>query len=236
MDTLKLLFRIPLWNSRQSARNLLIVLLVLLLVSLGSCETRQESHTDLPWQIKQDEHQRSTVFGVTLGETTLKSIQEQWHARPSIALFANRSDDLSLEAYFERITLGPFQVKVVARLQAEESWLKSIQQKAPRPRPGPSGDYRYVLSEANLQIAESLKISELTYIPGYKVEKEVLRQRFGEPDEIKVENENTTFWFYPNKGLLVTINQPGKDMFHYTNPADFSAAVARLIQSIKPLL
>ncbi|HBS27350.1 MAG TPA: hypothetical protein DD827_09555 [Gammaproteobacteria bacterium] len=212
----------------------LLVLLFWLAFLVSSCETRNENHSNLPWQIELNAQQHSTIFGVTLGETKLKTTQEQWHGRPSIALFSNRDEALSLEAYFERVSLGPFQVKMVTKLQADEDWLKSIQQQAPKPRPGPSGDYRYLLDEIDLKKAESMIVSELTYIPGYKVEGEILRQRFGEPDQIKKENENTEYWLYASKGLLVTINQPGKDVFHYTNPAKFSAAVDKIGLKFNP--
>ncbi len=211
-----------------------LVFLLLLAFLVSGCETRNENHSNLPWQIELNAQQHSTIFGVTLGETSLKTTQEQWHGRPSIALFSNRADDLTLEAYFERVSLGPFQVKMVTRLQADEDWLKTIQQQAPKPRPGPSGDYRYLLDETDLKKAESLIISELTYIPGYKVEGEILRQRFGEPDQIKKESESTEYWVYASKGLLVTINQPGKDVFHYTNPARFSTAVEKIGLKFNP--
>lgn len=198
---------------------------------LSGCNHRQEQLTDLPWQIEQDEHQRITVFGVTLGETTLQSIEEKWQAESSVALFSKNSKSatgLMLEAYFERLTLGAFQVRVVVLLQADQNWLRSIQQRSSRPKPGPSGDYRYQLSESDLNAAKGLKITELTYIPSYPVESETLTERFDNPDKIKTVNESTQYWFYADKGLVITINQPGRDLFHYTNPAEFSSAVARL--------
>ncbi len=205
-----------------------ITLLIIALVLLTACQQPPSSYDNLPWQTNINDQQHIEVFGIELEKTTLAEAQERWGGYPSLALFRSSDGTLDLEGYFERLLLGPFQVKMIVRLKAAPTLLAAMQSRGGRPEPGPSGDYRFSLSEADARRAMSLPIEEASYVPSYHIEGKLLRARFGEPASIRTLNENTRLWLYPSRGILVTIQNRGKDIIHYVNPGNFSRMLARM--------
>ena len=197
-------------------------------VLLAACQQESPTYENLPWQTNINDQQHLEVFGIELGRTSLGEAQKRWGGYPSLALFRSSDGALDLEAYFERLVLGPFQVKMIVRLEADSSLLAAMQSRGGRPEPGPSGDFRFGLSEADVQRAMSLPIDEASYVPSYHIEGKLLRTRFGEPSAIRTLDENTRLWLFPSRGILVTIQNRGKDIIHYVNPGKFSDMLERM--------
>jgi len=64
-------------------------------------------------------------------------------------------------------------------------------------------------------------IKSLTYIPKSNVDAELLKSRFGQAEETLKVDENTEFWLYPKKGLVISFSQKGKEVLQYVPLADF---------------
>ncbi|HGG59119.1 MAG TPA: hypothetical protein ENK26_04270 [Gammaproteobacteria bacterium] len=210
----------------------LLLCLTFALTLVGGCGPREGSFRNLPWQTNINEREHSEVFGITLGETPMKTAIEKWGASPSLGLFQNGANGLDLEGYFARLMLGPFEVRLVVKLGADQATLEGFRRRAGKPHPGPSGDYRYELSEADALAAQNLPIEEISYLPKYQLEDKLLRSRFRDPVEIRRLDENTDVWMYPQRGILITVQKKGKDFIHYVNPGQFDAVVKRMENSV----
>ncbi len=215
-------------------RNALLLLgLTIALLLVGGCGPQESSFRNLPWQTNINAREHSQIFGVTLGETSLGDAVKGWGSQqPSLGLFQNEDNALDLEGYFDHLTLGPFQVRLVVKLAAAPSLLEQFRQRAGKPHPGPSGDYRYELSEADALKAQTLPIEEISYLPKYQLEDKLLRSRFRDPVEIRKLDDNTDVWMYPRRGILITVLKKGKDFIHYVNPDQFDAVVKRMERSM----
>ena len=98
-----------------------------------------EQLTNLPWQIKIDSLGRSNIFGITLGESSLLSLEEHFSHPAEIHLFRNRDDSLSVEAYFNKITLSHIDSRVIVELDLAPDTLENINASASKPKIMPSG-------------------------------------------------------------------------------------------------
>jgi len=208
-----------------------VTLRVLLFLGAGllmACQPQQHSYNNPPWQTHINDQRRLEVFSIELGETTLAEARRRWGGEPSLALFRGNNGTLALEAYFDRVMLGPFQVRMVARLGADQALLSGMRARGGRPRPGPSGDYRFNLETADVQRAMTLPVDEISYVPSYHIEGKLLRSRFGQPSSIRRLDENTQVWLYAPRGILVTIQNRGKDIIHYVNPDHFTSTIRRM--------
>lgn len=64
----------------------------------------------------------------------------------------------------------------------------------------------------------------MTFIPSINLDEEVIRTRFGEPDQ-RTELEGVVHFLYPEKGLDVVIIEEGKEVIQYVVPRDFGFTV-----------
>ena len=69
---------------------------------------------DLPWQVAVGENgASSTVFGLTLGQSTLRDAVGKLGRRYEIGIFQGRDRGLSLEAYFRDAVVGGLNARLV---------------------------------------------------------------------------------------------------------------------------
>lgn len=217
------------------SRRSLLVLLLLALAGLGWWFGIAPRHgggpvqvQDLPWQTRVDADGRLTVFGVTLGRTTLRELMQRWHHDPELGLFQGPEDTLRLEAYFGKRRLGVFDAYVVARLGADVAQLERWRAGAVSRKAQASGDYKYELNEKDFAQALALPVIELTYVPTVNYAPEIVRRRFGAPAEVRPLAEGRELWLYPDRALAMVLDPGGRDILHYVQPARFDALRARL--------
>jgi hypothetical protein len=209
---------------------------LVLLVSLGLligllwalAPPREVRYEDLPWQVESLPDGRSRVFGITLGASTLDELREKLKVFPSMGLFAASDGDMSIEAYFGTVTLGPFEANVLAVLDADPATLTGFAQRAVNHRPMPSGARRMDLSESDMEHALRLTVRELAYAPRARYDAEVISRRFGEPAERLRMDERRSYWLYPEKGLALMFDERGRELLHYVTPSDFAGIRERL--------
>ncbi|MGF1548823.1 MAG: hypothetical protein ACFCUG_16025, partial [Thiotrichales bacterium] len=106
---------------------------------------RQVTH--LPWQIERGPGGEVSVFGVTLGQSTLGEAAVLWQAEPELGLFEARDGTRQIEAYFEKIRLGVFNANVILHLAATPEQLASLATSGLNPKPQASGARKYGITE-----------------------------------------------------------------------------------------
>lgn len=186
---------------------------------------------DLPWQVTTTAAGQSTVFGITLGATTLAEAVEKLGLRYEPALFRDPNGTLSLEAYYSSVRLGGLSAALVLNLAAEPAQLAAMLSRSGEGSRLPSGGAQFPLSDADWAVARTLPIATLTYVPSVRLDKELTRTRFGPPAEVLPVGETAEQWLYPDRGISVLLREDAKTVLQYVPPPEFERLRPLLISS-----
>ena len=229
------LCRFPLHSSFLLTRTnimkkiLIITVLTLLGLTLLFQQTARknqsiEKRTDLPWMVSVNPDGGSTIFGQTLGKSTLSDFQDHVKRQPEIRLFRDQDTSLSVEALFEKIDLGGIISNVILELDVPENELSELEKSALKRTVTPSGAYELHLSSVTEETLTSKTISSISYSPvSIRLDAEMIKLRFGKPAEIIKIDEKISHFLYPLIGLdvILDLNRRGSEVFQYVRPADF---------------
>ena len=222
---------LPLQSLSVAARTLLGALLAVAL--LTGCDRSPPDHAFLPWDIEVDEKGHVSVFGVTLGESTLLDFKRLYEQKADLAMFAKAGEPLTLEAYFGTMAVGPLTAKVVLIAEVDQATLERWADQSTTADPTPSGARKLSMSDEALLEAQDKPIRSISYAPSADYDEELIRRRFGAPAEIRTladgrdeDEEKASLWLYPEKGLLITVEPDDKELFQYINPAQFHRLLA----------
>lgn len=222
----------------------LVGLLVIIALSIANfmlnpaSQNSVETVTHLPWQIEITEQGNTRVFDIDVGKTTLQQAtqqinQESW-TNPEVALFQAPDGSYRLESFLGKIKLGPFEARVIFRLDATDDQLAEFAANSLSRKATPSGNHQLRLSEPDFDKALQMPILELTYAPAVDTKTALLEQLFGAPEERIIINVDSSYWTYPQRGLVILMHEQDKEVFHYFAPRDFdrmSSEIKQLQQS-----
>jgi hypothetical protein len=176
---------------------------------------------DLPWQITVGPGgATSTVFGLTLGQSTLRDAVSKLGRRYELGVFQNRNGALSLEAYFRDAVVGGLNARLVLAAQLPEDPLNGLRQRAGEGKPTADGGRRYPVIEADQEVGLGAIITAITYLPVVPFDAELVGKRFGEPAE-RVAVKEGMHWLYPTLGLDVLLGETGEALLQYVPPPEF---------------
>jgi len=210
-------------------RNLLVIVITVLIIT--GCEQQQPPKKDVyPWQVTVLPDGGSRVFGIEFNSTTLEQATGILGNRYDEGLFENSNGSLSLEVYFNEVTLGGISGKFVLTLNADQNLLQSMKQRAGKAKRMESGAYRYHLSLSDRQNLGSMTISALGYIPYVNLDKELIQHRFGMPARRIEIDKGKQHYLYPDKGLDLLLDEDGKEFLQYVAPKHFQQLQAPLIK------
>lgn len=203
-----------------------------LALTLAACSGDKPQPEDLPWQLTLNAQGQPTVFHIAIGQDTLKSVIDRFHHFPEIALFTQQNGKQSLEAYFAKQRLGLFEAKLLVDLQADDATLNQLQQKSGKREGTASGQWKYALDEKDLPQINQLLIRRVVYMPSVDYTPDVVKARFGEPGEVLPSSQTRVeYWFYPDKGLAILLNNDGGDIFYYTAREHYAVLRQELVES-----
>ncbi len=204
---------------------------VCIAVLLGACSSKAPAHPFLPWDITVFPDGTSAVFGAHLGKDSLLDFKRLYDQKADLAIFVDPDKKISLEAYFGPTNVGALTANVAIVAQVDEKLLQSwISADHAKPDPTPSGAWKYSMSDDQLRTAQNFPIESITYKPSADYSESLIERRFGKPGSIEHAKQTNSYWLYPNKGLLITVNQAGRDLFQYISPKE----VAKLVASLPP--
>ncbi len=221
-------------------KQLLVIMFILLLAGLILAQwlSSTEQKSNLPWDINTTETGATEVFNLDVGEIDLKTMMHRLHKIAEVNIFEKKDEKAVLEAYFSKSKLGIFDAVLIAELDIKSAELHTFIQALKRGdrEATPSGQWKYQLSESMMQKANGLRVWRLVYIPVVKYDDQSLTKQFGEPTETEVLNEQLSYWYYPNKGLIVLYDKDGSEIFYYVAKNEFArlkAALPKDKQAIK---
>ncbi len=204
----------------------LVFLIVLALLYQQTAEKNQsvEKITDLPWMVTINSDRSSTIFNQTLGISTLGDFQDYVKRQPEVSLFRDQDTSFTVEALFEKINLGGLISHVILELDISKEELAELEKNSLKKTVMPSGAYKLKLSTETINTLANKTITNLTYSPtSVRLDAEMIKLRFGEPDEVITVDEKISHFLYPAIGLdiILNLNKRAKDVFQYVNPDDF---------------
>lgn len=202
-------------------------------LSLGDQPTQV---TDMPWQVSVDAQGRSTVFGVTLGETRLMQAVDKFGREAEVAAFSGGDQGARVEGYFHNIELGPVIAKVVVTLKADQAQIEGMMEQASKQAPTPSGAVRFTPGQADMQVVKDMIIESITYLPTFiSLDEAMVLARFGEPARRVAMDKGRVHFLYPNKGLDVMVDPEGKEVMQYLLPGNFAQLEEKLLAAKQEL-
>ncbi len=178
---------------------------------------------DLPWQVTVSHADRSlTVFGLTLGQSTLQDAVNKLGRRYDLGIFQDKTGRLSLEAYFRDTVVGGLNARLVLSAHLPEIALNTMRSHSGHGEPAQRGERRFIVSGDDAETALSAVIMAITYMPVVKFDVDLVRQRFGEPDE-RIMFEGGAHWLYSAMGLDLLLGDDGEALLQYVPPSAFEA-------------
>lgn len=187
-----------------------------------------EQNPKLPWILTLDDSGLPTVFGLTLGRSTLAEVHRIFREQGVTNLFVSPDRKLAVETYFQSLYLSGIKADIVVTLELQQSQLDAIYNRGLRISQSESGAKKVTLSEQDLESLDQSTIRHITYIPAADLTEDLIRSRFGEPRKQIAEKSGMVHWLYPDKGLDIAVNPNGKEVFQYTLPSRFEALIAPL--------
>ncbi len=170
----------------------------------------------VPWEIENHPDGSRSVIGIHLGRDSLNQMAQRFGTPDQLALFVQPDRQRSLEAYFPRIGQRGMTARLIATLDAPPALLETLPERALRRESSSEGDARFHFDASQPGELGELPVAALTYIPDYRgLDEDFLRQRFGEPADIRPAGERSRQWFYPDRGMSILIDPQGLDIFQY---------------------
>ena len=200
---------------------------------LSGCDRSPPDHPFLPWDVEVSERGQLSVFGVTLGESTLLDFKRLYDQKADLAMFAKQGEPMTMEAYFGTMAVGALTAKVVLVAEVDPATLERWADQSTTADPTPSGARKLTMSDEALLEAQDKPIRSISYAPSADYDEELIRRRFGEPDEIRPladgrdeDEKPAELWLYPDMGVLITVEPDDKELFQYINPERFDQLLA----------
>lgn len=199
-----------------------ILFFAVLLVFLTACEPRQRDTENLPWKTSVTDAGATHVFGVNVGEDSLKQVSISLQSIAETALFENdRGGALNLESYFGKVMIGLLEGRIVADLDATAAFLKTVKEKAKKREATPNNNWKYKLDYESSTKANEMKVWRLVYMPTGQYEEKQIKF-FGVPEETIKVTETAQYRLFPSKGMAVLWDTEGGEIFYYVAPRDFA--------------
>jgi hypothetical protein len=207
----------------------LAVFLVPFLATTSKKGAEEQLTHGLPWQIDTPAPGQSRVFGLTLGNSLtgpkasiLADARQRFKEPFKLALVAPNEGPLSLEAYFETVSLGTLTGRLLLTIDATPAELENMRQNADKAGYMESGTKKFLLSESDRTRADRLPLRGIAFIPAANLDDKTVISRFGVPMERVQQGETLEHFLYPDKGVDVVIDSKGKEVLQYVAPADFA--------------
>ncbi len=204
----------------------LIGSLLFLVVALLLPGRPVDENPKLPWKIEVDAAGSSTVFGLTLGRSTLADARLVLSDEGKVNLLIPDEGNISVEAYFDTIFLSGLKADFVMTMEPDQDLAEQMYHRGLRLGALESGGKKAELSAEDMAIAADMPIVHITYLPRADLDEDLIKNLFGEPDRIiKEPGTGINHWLYPGKGLDIAVDPERKEVFQYVSPADFQRMI-----------
>lgn len=197
--------------------SLILVALVVLIPS----KPKDIDVSKLPWNIELDSQNNSTIFGITLGETTLADAQKALQAGGEMSLFVSKDGLYSVEIFIDSIYLSGLKANLFLTLDVSQQQSKDMFERGVNMIRASDKTNKVTLSEDDQKQLALVPVKHIIYIPRANLDAELIEKRFGIPQQKIKESDEVIHWLYPTKGLDIALNEEGREVFQYLLPKNF---------------
>jgi hypothetical protein len=191
-----------------------------LLILLTACEPRERDTENLPWKTSVTESGATQVFGIAIGEVTLKELSIRLQKIADTALFESPKGKLSIESYFGKTTVGLLEARIIADLEVSDEFLKTERKYVKDRDSTPNNNWKYQLTTEGAADIVNKKVWRMVYLPIAQYEEKQIKF-YGEPEEIIEVTKTAQYRLYPSKGIALLWDTDGGEIFYYVAPRDF---------------
>lgn len=175
---------------------------------------------DLPWHIEHPAAGQVRVFGLTIGENNTNDAERRFKESAIPSLFKSTDGRLIAEVFFEQVDLAGLRSRIVLTVAVPKDELQGMYERGLR-MSGTGSGKKITLAPDDVRHLRTLPISSLTYMPGIRIEEEILARRFGKPaQKIREKDSGAVHWLYPENGLDITLGSE-KPVMQYVAPGQF---------------
>ena len=205
------------------------ILVIILCCALYGCvdKSSEPEKSVLPWHVSLLDSGYTEVFSVSPGIVTLREFSKRFEGLPELRLFQKPTGELFLEGYLGKVTVGRFDARIIAELDASAEFMDSVLALGLGRKPTPNNLWQYKLNEAQTLDALNMKVWRFMYIAIADYEEKQIGF-FGEPASVEKVTDTAEYRFYPKKGMVVLWDKAGKETFYYTAPNSFNRLVKAL--------
>jgi hypothetical protein len=217
-------------------RNVFLIVLVgsllFLLVALLIPSNAPDKNPRLPWDVTVDSAGNSSVFGLKLGHSTMADARMILDDIGETDLLISKDGSKSVETFFRSVILSGLKADFVITLELDPTVVEEIYHRGVQIGSLESGTKKVDLTREDIDLVANAPIVHITYLPKTDLDEELIRPKFGDPEQVIEEPETgITHWLYPSTGLDIAIDPPRKEVFQYVNPADFDQITGPLKQA-----
>jgi len=196
-------------------RRFLLFLMIgttLLILVIGGHQTqRHPSYT--PWNINILDNNKTRIFGITLGKTTIQDANQIFASFPETRLM-EKDGKLQLLAHYHDLQFSGLIADIELSYMLDNDELQKLKDSAVA---NSQTEYPGLVLTKAIEIALlNTHISSLIYKPSVDYEIDIILQRFGTAEIEQKISENESLWIYPEFGLNILINDKGSDVFTYS--------------------
>ncbi len=198
-----------------------VLFLVLTLVPRSSTDTPAGSVQGLPWQVDLLPNGSSTVFGLTIGSSTLADARARFGDDRELGVVAAPGEPGAVEAFYRDVTMGAITGKLILTADIPNQVIESMRQRARKVEYMQGSTKKATLADEDAVLANRTPIRAITFIPTVNLDEEMVLQRFGRPTERIRSSESVEHFLYPDRGLDVVLDSKGKELLQYVAPQQF---------------
>lgn len=199
------------------AYTLLGSVLAFVLIFLLTRDVDMPKNQAMPWQSYVNEQNQTVVFDLTMQRSRLIDAARQFGTEIEASLFENENVEPELEVYFSSTKVGGISAKIILNLMLDDQAISMLRANIDESMLMPSGVKKTNFTTKGEMAMGQLKIKSLTFVPRANLEEEVIRDLFGDPEYIDLAAEGVSYWYYPNKGLRIIVDEEQKEILEFFN-------------------
>lgn len=194
---------------------------------------------DAPWQAAVGADGGLQALGLRLPGSTLADAQRRWGEGLQVALMVGRVDvgqdsPPALEASVESAAPGGVSGRIILGAQAAPADLLAWAVRAANHEQLSASTRRLTLSAQDAEQALRSPISSIAFIPTAQLDAAILRQRFGEPQQVIGAADALQHWLYPERGLAIALDPKGRELLQFVAPAAFDVLLRAPLMAASP--
>ena len=182
----------------------------LLILVMGGHQSQQNS-AYTPWNINVLDNNKISIFGISLGKTTIQDANQIFASFPETRLLEENNRQ-QLRAIYRELQFDGLIADIELIYNLDDSTLQQLKTSA---IPEPESSYYRLPENIEISLLNSTATS-LIYKPAIDYEMDIILQRFGAPHSEQTLSDNILRWSYPESGLTIIIDDSGPDKFIYT--------------------